>query len=42
MTIHHQIPTAGDFARLTGDFDPAVTIYLATSRHLPASGRGPR
>ena len=31
MTIHHQIPTAGDFARLTGDFDPAVTIYLATS-----------
>jgi hypothetical protein len=31
MTIHHQIPEAADFARLTGDFDSAVTIYLATS-----------
>jgi len=31
MSIHHQIPEAADFARLTGDFDPAVSIYLATS-----------
>jgi hypothetical protein len=38
MTIHHQIPEAADFARLTGDFDPAVSIYLATST-VPASGR---
>jgi hypothetical protein len=31
VTIHHQIPTAADFAALTGDFDPAVSIYLATT-----------
>lgn len=31
MTTHHQIPEAADFDRLTGDVDPAVTIYLATS-----------
>lgn len=31
MTTHHQIPAAADFARLTGDVDPAVSIYLATS-----------
>lgn len=31
MSIHHQIPEAADFARLTGDFDPAVSVYLATS-----------
>ncbi len=31
MTIHHRIPAASDFARLTGDFDSAVSIYLPTS-----------
>ncbi len=30
MTTHHQIPEAVDFARLTGDFDPAVSLYVAT------------
>ena len=31
MSTHHQIPEAADFARLTGDFDSAVSVYLATS-----------
>lgn len=31
MTTHHRIPATTDLAGLTGDFDPAVSIYLATS-----------
>lgn len=39
MSTHHTIPSAADFARLAGQFDPAVSLYLATS---PDSADGPR